>query len=106
MHGPNCETDNPLDQQYVAIVTTQHRSRPYILVEEFEDTLSMIECSSNDSNGFTRLAIKFRERNIFAMAKDSWSRYEALTFITHHPSCNDDPEERAVYMSVSSCVRP
>ncbi|KAI9793365.1 MAG: hypothetical protein M1816_000257 [Peltula sp. TS41687] len=94
-------SDRTVEQQYVAIVATQHRSQPYVLVEEFEDLLSMIECSSKDVNTSTRLSMKFRHREALAMAKGSWSEYKALTFITHHPSCNDDPEERAVYISSS-----
>ena len=90
--------ENSVGQQYVAVATTRHDSWPYVLVEGFENLLSMVKCSSHGPN-ITHIAMTFRNADTFALARDAWSRHDSLTFITHHASCNNNFEQREVYMS-------
>lgn len=86
-----------MDSGYLATVSVEHHSRPYVLVEGFEDLLSAVECASDGAKETTHMALTFHHPRFLAMAKDAWRAHESLLFITHHQSCNEDAEERAVY---------
>ncbi|KAI9810268.1 MAG: hypothetical protein M1826_003668 [Phylliscum demangeonii] len=87
-------------------VTATHHSRPYVLVESIEDMLSDISCASGPSgasggNSSTTLSLKFVDSQLFELASKLWSAPDALTFVTHHHSCNPKLDERAAYRTSS-----
>ncbi|KAI9812093.1 MAG: hypothetical protein M1826_002968 [Phylliscum demangeonii] len=90
-------TEHPMNRRYVAIVTTGHSARPYVVIEAFEDHLAAISCASAAPTPTVRLALTFRQPEMWAAARDGWQAYDELTFITHHATCNDDFDERALY---------
>lgn len=76
----------------------RHDSRPYVLVEDFEEMLAEVKCSTKQpSSPTTQITMRFRDPAFVDMAREAWLQKDALIFITHHPSCNEDFEERAPY---------
>ena len=87
-------TDLPL----LVKVFATHDSKPYVFVERFEDQLLDISCSSGSpGNDSTVLSMRFTSNQTFAAAIEQWSGKGALTFVTHHNSCNHDVGQREVY---------
>lgn len=79
-------------------VTAEHDSRPYVLLERFEDMLSSITCTTGPAvNGSTVLSMTFRDKQSLALAEREWSTKDELTFVTHHDTCNHDVKQREVY---------
>lgn len=82
----------------MATVVARHDSRPYVLVEDFDEMLEKVECSLDRLTATTTVKLRFRDEAFVAMARKEWPRYEALTFITHHKTCNDEFKEREAYV--------
>ena len=94
MGAIDAATDLPL----LVKVLAKHESKPYVFVEQFEDQLLDISCSSRSpGNDSTVLSMRFTSNQTFTAAIEQWSEKKALMFITHHTSCNHDVGQREVY---------
>lgn len=70
-----------------------HESAPVLLLEDFEDLISSITCSTD------LVTIAFSENSDFDYARDAWSTLENFILISNHPENGCNPsDERGAYM--------
>ena len=97
-HLPSPGPETAIDPTFVATVKARHDDRPYVLLEQIEEMLADVQCAHQIPWTTTRITIRFHDQAFFAAARDAWAPHDQLSLITHHPSCNDDFDERAVYV--------
>ncbi|KAI9765258.1 MAG: hypothetical protein M1839_005596 [Geoglossum umbratile] len=85
---------------FVVTVTASHKNTLYVLVEDFEDSLSEIHCVNDTDSESTSMVLRFKDGGAFRHARSHWTSHDRLLFITHHSSCNEG-HKRGVYKSSS-----
>ncbi|KAI9662777.1 MAG: hypothetical protein M1829_006121 [Trizodia sp. TS-e1964] len=93
---PSVKISSSLPQY--AKVSAKHDTRPYVVVEKFENMLSSIACSKIADDSSATLHLSFKDTRLLKLAIKHWSPHNSLTFITHHHTCNDQ-KDRAAYIS-------
>lgn len=88
------------DIPYVVRIRASHDKSAYVVVETFEHLLAELTCSPVSRDNISTLMMGFDTVQSFNYAKEAWSTYEDLLFVTHHTTCNE-ADTRAVYKCVS-----